>query len=217
MSNYAERRRMMVDTQVRPSDVTRFPIIDAMLRVERENFLPERLREIAYVGDNLDIGGGRTLLDPRSFAKMLEALDIQPDELVLDLGCGLGYSTAVLARLADAVIAVEADADMAAEAQSNLSCNGADNAAVVAAPLAEGAAKHGPYDVIIVEGAIERLPSELADQLKEGGRIAAVFMDGELGTVRLGVRRNGQVHWQDVFNASAPLLDGFSVQPSFAL
>lgn len=217
MSDYAERRIMMVDTQVRPSDVTKFPIIDAMLKVERENFLPDRLREIAYVGENLSIGNDRSLLDPRSFAKMLEVLDIQPDELVLDLGCGLGYSTAVIARLADAVIAVEADADMAAEAQSNLSCNGADNAAVVSAPLAGGAAKHGPYDAVIIEGAIETLPSALADQLKEGGRIVAIFMEGELGTVRLGVRRQGHLHWQDVFNASAPLLDEFATEVAFAL
>ncbi len=105
----------MVDTQVRPSDVTKFPIIDAMLRVPREIYVPAAMRDVAYVGENVDLGGGRVVLDPRVLAKMLNALDVQPDEMVLDIGCGLGYSTAVLARLAEAVVAVEADAEMAAD------------------------------------------------------------------------------------------------------
>mgnify|MGYP000216842021 FL=1 len=91
MSEFASRRVMMVDTQVRPSDVTKFPIIDAMLTVPRELYVPETRREAAYVGENLDIGGGRVVLEARTLAKLLDALDIQPDELALDLGSGLGY------------------------------------------------------------------------------------------------------------------------------
>ena len=116
MSEFATRRVMMVDTQVRPSDVTKFPIIDAMLSVPREAYVPGDKREAAYVGENLDIGGGRVVLEARTLAKMLDALDIQPTEMVMDIGCGLGYSAAVIARLADAVVAVEEDPALAAAA-----------------------------------------------------------------------------------------------------
>jgi len=207
----------MVDTQVRPSDVTKFPIIDAMLNVPREDFVPDAKREAAYVGDSIPLGGDRVLLEPRTLAKMLDALNIQPDELVLDLGCGLGYSSAVMSRLAEAVVAVESDEAMATDAQANLSDHGYDNVAVVTGPLAEGAAKHGPYDVIILQGAVEQMPKALTDQLKDGGRISAIFTEGELGTVRIGYNFDGQVNWRDAFHASAPVLSGFEAKRAFAL
>ena len=217
MTEFASRRMMMVDTQVRPSDVTKFPIIDAMLHVPREVYVPRDRQEAAYVGQNVEIAPGRVVLEPRTLAKMLDALDIQPGEMVLDLGCGLGYSAAVIARIADTVVAVEEDADLAAEAQRALADEGVDNAVVVAGPLAAGSAKHGPYDVITVEGGIESLPQALADQLKEGGRIAAVFMDGALGTVKTGIRMGGRIDWRFAFNASAPLLPGFARARGFVL
>lgn len=217
MSEYAARRVMMVDTQVRPQDVTKFPIIGAMLAVPREVFVPAALREAAYVGNNIDIGGGRVLLEARTLAKMLDALDIQPGEMALDLGCGLGYSTAVIARLAEAVVAVEEDADLAAQAQRLLAAEGVDNAAVVAGPLAEGSPRHGPYDVIVLQGGVEHVPQALLDQLKEGGRIAAVFMQGMLGTVRIGHRAGSRVTWRDAFNAAAPVMRGFSSRHAFEL
>lgn len=217
MTEFASRRMMMVDTQVRPSDVTKFPIIDAMLHVPREVYVPRDRQEAAYVGQNVEIAPGRVVLEPRTLAKMLDALDIQPGEMVLDLGCGLGYSAAVIARLADTVVAVEEDPGLAAEAQRALAEEGVDNAVVVAGPLAAGSAKHGPYDVITVEGGIETLPQALADQLKEGGRIAAVFMDGALGTVKTGIRMGGRIDWRFAFNASAPLLPGFARDRGFML
>jgi protein-L-isoaspartate(D-aspartate) O-methyltransferase len=139
MSEFATRRVMMVDTQVRPSDVTKFPIIDAMLTVPRETFVPADRREAAYMGENLPLLPGRVVLEARTMAKLLDALDIQPRELVLDLGCGLGYSAAVIARLAETVVAVEEDEGLAAEAQRLLSEEGVDNAVVVTGPLAAGA------------------------------------------------------------------------------
>jgi protein-L-isoaspartate(D-aspartate) O-methyltransferase len=148
---------------------------------------------------------------------MLDALDIQPDELVLDIGCGLGYSTAVIARLAEAVVAVEEDAGMAAEAQDTLSERGVDNAAVIEGALAAGAAKHGPYDVIILQGAVERLPDALLAQLREGGRIAALFMEGALGVCRIGYKIDGNITWRFSFNAGAPVLPGFEEQRAFML
>ncbi|WP_309666693.1 protein-L-isoaspartate O-methyltransferase [Tabrizicola sp.] len=217
MTEFATRRVTMVDTQVRPSDVTKFPIIDAMLTVPRETYVPRDKREAAYVGENLDIGGGRVVLEPRTLAKLLDALDIQPTEMVLDLGCGLGYSAAVIARLADAVVAVEEDAGLAAEAQRVLSNEGVDNAAVIAGPLAAGAAKHAPYDVITLQGGVETVPDAVLAQLKEGGRIGAVFMDGAVGTAKVGYKIDGAMSWRSLFNAAAPVLSGFRKERGFTL
>lgn len=215
MTDYAKRRTMMVDTQVRPSDVTKFPIIDAMLAVPREDFVPENLREAAYVGENLDLGRGRTLLEARTFAKIIDALDIQPHHVALDLGCGFGYSTAVLAQLCDFVVAVEDDADRAGEAQTLLSRHGVDNAAVMDGPLSQGAAKSGPYDIIVIEGAVQEVPASLFDQLREGGRIGCIFAEGNLGVVRIGHKIDGVVNWRFAFNASAPVLPDFKKADAF--
>ena len=217
MSEFARRRTIMVDTQVRPSDVTKFPIIDAMLTVPRETFVPRALQEAAYAGENLEVAKGRTLLDPRTLAKILEAVNIQPTDLVLDVACGLGYSSAVAAHLAEAVIALDDTPELCAEAENALSAAGVDNVAVVEGPLSEGAAKHGPYDVILIQGGVEEVPAGLSDQLKDGGRIAAIFQDGRLGTVRLGLKSDGVLSWRFVFNGDAPVLNGFAKSPDFAL
>ena len=217
MSDFATRRVMMVDTQVRPSDVTKFPIIEAMLTVPREAFVPPSMREAAYVGDNIEIAAGRVVLEARTLAKLLDALDVQPTELVLDLGCGLGYSTAVIARLADAVVAVEEDEALAAEAQRSLSAEGVDNAAVVTGKLVAGDVKHAPFDVITLQGGVEVVPQALLDQLREGGRIGAVFMEGALGIAKVGYKIDGTVSWRNVFNAAAPVLPGFAAPRGFVL
>jgi len=217
MTNFAARRTMMVDTQVRPSDVTKFPIIDAMLSVPREVFVPRALREAAYVGENVDLGGRRVVLEARTLAKMLDALEIQGDELVLDIGCALGYSTAIMARMAELVVAVEEDEFMAQDAQGLLSENGADNVVVHHGPLTGGAPEHGPYDVIAIQGAVEHLPDGITDQLKDGGRIACLFMEGALGVVRIGYKIDGDVSWRFAFNAGAPVLPGFEKHAAFTL
>lgn len=216
MQDFVTRRSLMVDTQVRPNDVTKFPIIEAMLAIPREDFVPAARREAAYVGENLSVAPGRVVLEPRNFAKMLDGLDVQPTDLVLDLGCGLGYSAAVIARMAEAVVAVE-EGDLATLAEATLSQAGVDNVAVVQGPVAAGSAKHGPYDVVMVEGGVETVPQAILDQIKEGGRIAAIFMEGMLGTARIGRKIDGVVGWRDAFNASAPVLPGFAAAREFVL
>lgn len=217
MTDFAARRTMMVDTQVRPSDVTRFPVIEAMLAVPMEDYMPAALRPVAYSGENLDLGGGRVLLEPRSLGKMVDLLDPQPGDLILDLGCGYGYSSAVLARLVQAVVAIEDNPEMAAEAERRLSEAGVFNVAVLNAPLPEGAPGQGPYDAILVNGGVEEMPPAILDQLKDGGRIVALFLEGALGVVRVGHRIHGRVNWRYGFNALAPLLPGFQRQRGFAL
>jgi protein-L-isoaspartate(D-aspartate) O-methyltransferase len=199
------------------SDVTKFPIIEAMLHVPREDFVPGAQREAAYVGENLDLGQGRVLLEPRTLAKMLDALAITGSELVLDVGCCMGYSTAVIARMAQAVVAVEQDEGLAHEAQDALMAAGADNAVVHEGALAKGAPQHGPYDVIVVQGGVGDLPDALAAQLKEGGRMAVLFMEGPLGEVRIGHKRAGVLGWRAAFNATAPVLPGFEKHMTFTL
>ena len=216
MIDYQAARIAMVDGQVRPSDVTLYPIIDAMLNVPREVYVPTDMRAVAYVGKHIDLENGGVVLAPRILAKMLETLDIQPNELVLDIGVGMGYSAAVIARLAEAVIAVEENAELAGIAETTLSEQSADNAIVHTGSLAAGAAEHGPYDAIVVEGGVEALPDSLLSQLKIGGRIAAIFIDGPNGQCRIGVRTEAGISWDAVFDATAPVLSGFEVEKTFS-
>lgn len=217
MTDFAANRTMMVDTQVRPSDVTKFPIIDALLTVRREAFVPQSRREVAYADVNISLGEGRVIFEPRTLAKMLDAMSIDQGDMVLCVGGGLGYTAAVLSRMAEAVIAVEQDADLAKDAEAILAEQGADNVVVIEGVLAAGAAKHGPYDAIIIEGGVENVPAALTDQLKDGGRIGAVFMRGGLGECRIGHKSGAYVNWRLAFNASAPVLPGFEAVASFSL
>lgn len=216
MIDYQAARIAMVDGQVRPSDVTLYPIIEAMLHVPREVYVPDEMRPLAYVGQHINLEDGGVVLAPRILAKMLESLNIQSNELVLDIGVGLGYSAAVIARLAEAVIAVEENATQAAIAETTLSEQSADNAVVHVGPLVDGAAEHGPYDVIIVEGGVQVLPDSLTSQLKVGGRIAAIFVDGPNGQCRIGVRTASGISWDAVFDATAPILSGFAAEKTFS-
>jgi len=136
---------------------------------------------------------------------------------VLDVGCGLGYSSAVIACLSEAVVALEEDATMAPEAERLLGDNGYDNAAVIEGPLTGGAAKHGPYDVIVVQGGIEQMPQALSDQLKTGGRAVAIFVEGALGICRVGLKSDRGLAWKFSFNAGAPVLNGFEKARAFVL
>lgn len=217
MIDFKSARTMMVDTQVRPSDVTKFPIIDAMLSVPRETYVPDQMQSVAYVGEHLDFGTGRTLLDPRSFAKLLDALEFQGNEMVLDIGSLLGYSSAVIARMCDAVVAVEDDGTMIADAEAIWSGEGVDNVIAVQVELADGAKEHGPYDVIILEGAVESIPMALLEQLKDGGRIAAIFQENASGEARIGIKSGAVVTWRLAFNCAAPVLPGFEKAPEFTL
>ncbi len=217
MTDYKMRRQIMVDTQIRPSDVTKFPVIDAFLSIPREKFVPDGKREAAYIGENLQIGQSRVILDPRTLAKLLEALDVQKDELVLDIGTGLGYSSAIISLIAEVVIAVEDDSSLASEAEEILSEIGADNVVVQVSKLKDGAPEHGPYDVVILQGGVEEIPGSILKQLKNGGRVGAIFIEEGLGTAKIGFKLRDKINWRYSFNAAAPILKGFFKQKDFAL
>ncbi|MEM1361531.1 MAG: protein-L-isoaspartate O-methyltransferase [Pseudomonadota bacterium] len=217
MPDFDLRRRMMVDTQIRPSDVTKFPIIEAFLAILRENFVPTGMEEAAYVGENLTIAPGRVMLEPRSLAKMLDEVNLVQDELALVIGAGQGYSAAIIGHIAQAVVALESDLDLAREAASNLSEAEIYNVAVVTGPLNLGASEHGPYDAILIEGAVEQVSDAVLSQLKEGGRIIAIFTEAALGVVRIGYKLSGKIAWRFAFNAGAPTLEDFKAAKDFVL
>lgn len=179
--------------------------------------MPREQAEAAYISENVPIAPGRVVLEPRTLGKLLDAINIEGNELVLDIGAGYGYSSALVARMAEAVIAVEEDETLAAEAQSILSDQGADNVVVHTGPLTDGAVQHGPYDAILIQGGVEQVPEGLLDQLKEGGRIGCVFMEGALGVARIGYKIDGDITWRFAFNASAPVLPGFAKEVAFTL
>lgn len=217
MTDFALRRTMMVDTQIRPSDVTKFPIIAAMLSLPREEFVPDDKVETAYVGDDLVLDGSRVLLSPRTLAKLLDALAITQTDLVLDIGCATGYSSALMLPMAQAVVALEEDPALAKAAESALARTGAETVVLIQGPLNEGARQHAPYDVMILQGGVEEFPQALVSQLREGGRVAALFMEGALGVARLGIRHGDHIGWRDMFNATAPVLPGFEKVQAFSL
>ncbi|MGB0496819.1 MAG: protein-L-isoaspartate O-methyltransferase family protein [Rubricella sp.] len=215
MIDYAAARTTMVDTQVRPSDVTRYPIIAAMLEIPREQFVPTEAKPIAYADDPIELSAERSILAPRTLAKMIDALELGKNDLVLDIGPAHGYSTAVLARIAGTIVGVEEDESLARSAAETLSEIGVDNAIIENRPLVEGAPEHGPFDVIVLQGAAETLPDALVAQLREDGRIVMLKAEGVLCYAVLGVKGAAGISWRRIFDAAAPVLPGFSAERGF--
>lgn len=220
--NFDELRRAMVDSQVRTTDVTNLRILDALLSVPREAFVADRLKPFAYIDDDIEITGAaagehRYMMEPSPFARLVQLADVKPSDLVLDIGCGTGYSSAVLSKLGSAVIALEADEDLAARATDILVDNGFDNVAVVTGSFTDGFASEGPYDVIFVGGAVDEIPGALFDQMKDGGRLVAVEGHGPSGFAKLHVKDGDFVSGRKAFNLSVKPLPGFQREPEFSL
>ena len=201
-ADFSERRVKMVDGQIRTTDVTSAPLLDAMLSVPREAFVGANQRDLAN-------GGARYLMEPSPLAKLLQLAEIGAGESVLDVGCGTGYSSALLSRLARSVVALESDPALAEAAGSTLLALGCDNVAVVTAPLAQGHAAKAPYNVIFIGGSVEDVPVSLFDQLSEGGRLVAVEGQGNSGVARLFFKSGGVVTGRRAFNAAIKPLPGF--------
>ena len=220
MADVALQRKNMVESQVRPNDVTDRRIINAMLNVPREAFLPTALKPIAYIDETLplvkaaDGAPARGLMAPRVFAKLIQLAEVSESDIVLDVGGLTGYSAAVIARLAQTVVVLESDPALAETATKALEDLGVDNAAVVAGDLEVGYPSEGPYDAIIVEGTIDAMPPGLLDQLKDGGRLVAI----ESGIPSEGViwRRMGRTFDRRIaFEAAAPIVPGFQKNREF--
>ena len=215
MIDFAAARRMMVDCQVRTSDVTDLRIISAMMDIPREHFVPPASVALAYLDLDLPVGdGSRRLLKPMVFAKLIQAVDIASGDRVLDVGCATGYGAAVLAQLAAQVTALEQDAGLAQAARTALAAR--SNVSVVTGPLTAGWPQGGPYDVIVLEGATETAPQAFLSQLKEGGRLACVLGSAPGAKAMLYCRSGREIGGRPIFDAAAALLPGFAKAPVFA-
>ncbi len=219
MIDHATQRLNMVESQVRPSDVTDRRITRAMREIPREAFVPGPLKSIAYADEHLKVAdNGKTqryILAPRLLAKLVQLLDIEPDGLVLDVGPASGYSTALLARLCQTVVALEDDTALAERAQEALSALGVDNAVIIAGDLRSGAADEGPYDAILLNGAVAEAPPALLDQLKDGGRCVAVSIENGVGRAIVWRRHGMTYDRRPAFDANAPYLPGFEPTAGF--
>lgn len=221
MINFEQLRQSMVDSQIRPNDVTDPRIIAAMLAVPRERFVPPARAELAYLDDDQMVraadaaGPARYLIEPMVLAKLVQALDLSPDDRVLDVGCATGYSTAVLARLAASVCGLESDAELAAAARKTLSELGAENARIVQGPMTAGVPSAGHFDAILINGAVEVVPEALLEQLKGGGRLVAVVRTEPPGRAVVHVRSGDTVSRRPLFDAAIPPLPGFEAPRGF--
>ncbi len=218
MNEFMSARIKMVDCQVRPADVTDHDIIETMLAVPREEFVPEHLRQLAYIDEDLPLGTApvaRYMLEPASFARMAQLVHIGEDDIVLDVGCATGYSAAVLSNLCASLVALECDEALAGRAADLLAELGHDNAVVVTGPLEGGYPSEGPYDVIFVGGAVARVPDALKRQLKDGGRMVLVEGTGNAASAVLYRREGDRISSWPHFNCAVPLLPGFEVEEEF--
>jgi protein-L-isoaspartate(D-aspartate) O-methyltransferase len=217
MSGFAVARQKMVDGQVRASDVTDIRIIDAMLEVPREAFVPQSQQAMAYLDLDLDVSDAgatkRFLIKPAVMAKMLQAAEIMDTDNVLVVGCATGYSAAVVAKLAARVTATESEPSLAARAKDALSPFG--NVTVQAAGAAEGDSANAPYDVIVLDGATGILPESLYRQLKNGGRLVGVFATTQPPRATIVTRSHDDFGNRALFDAVAPVLPGLERLPAF--
>lgn len=208
--DYAAARRAMVENQVRTNRVTDPLVIAALNELPREAFVPEALRGIAYVDEDIPIGGGRYLLEPLTAALLLQTAEINIGDLVLVVGAGTGYEAAAAARVAGAVVALESDPKLAAGAREVLAELGIATVSVIEGPLAAGCAKQAPYDVILFAGAVAEVPEAILAQLAEGGRLVSIVHDAHrLGRGTLFLKAGGVVSRRIVFDAASPLLPDF--------
>jgi len=212
-ADFSELRVKMVDGQVRTTDVTSAPLLEAMLTVPREVFVGDRQRDLAYIDEDIRIGDGagsaRYLMEASPLAKLMQLAEINATDSALDVGCGTGYASAILSRLARSVVALESDSALAQAAASTLSGLGCGNVTVVEGALAQGHAAKAPYDVIFIGGSVEKVPAPLLDQLAEGGRLVAVEGRGNSGVARLFFKAGGVVTGRRAFNAAIKPLPGF--------
>ena len=215
MENFADARKRMVDSQLRTENVTDHAVLAAMGDVPREAFVPAHQRPLAYLDRDIrlkeatDAAPARYLMQAAPLARLMQLAELAPTDRVLIVGCGTGYSAAVLARLVHSVVALEADPALSAQAQRTLSELGIATVDVVVGPLDGGYPSGGPYDAILVDGAVETMPSGLLDQLQEGGRLVAVVGYGRTGTATLFAMSDHRIGSRPAFDASVPPLPGF--------
>ena len=216
-THFIQARQTMVDCQIRPTKVTDETIIDAFATVPREAFVGRNQRAIAYVDEDLPLPGGRCMMEPMVLARLIQALTISKDDTVLVVGAATGYGTAIMARLAGSVIAVETRTQMVEKAQETLVSIGTDNAVAIKGRLTEGFANEGPYDAILIEGAVETMPERILAQLGNGGRLVAVWRPegAAVGIASIWTKAGDDFVRKPLFDAQVPVLDEFRCKREF--
>jgi len=217
MFDFAAAREAMLDSQIRTNDVTDYDIQAAFKAVPRECFVPKAKTALAYSDVHIDLGQGSYMLRPRDFAKMLESADITSTDVVLNIGCGRGYSVAVLAQLAETVVALEQTEDTVKRATDLLDQCGTTNAAVVQGDFRAGAPEHGPFDVIFVGGSVACVPQTWFDQLANNGRLIVAVNDGPVSRIKVFKKSSDKVGHNTSFDANIPALSGFEHKQTFVL
>ena len=215
MTDFSAARDAMVESQIRTSDVTDLAVLAAFRSTAREAFIPTARKALAYADCHVQTDEGRIMLSPRDLAKMIQAVDIEPGDVVLDLACGRGYSSAILAQLADTVVGLETDEAAVARATELLVEADISNAAVVQGDLKSGAAEHGPFNVIFIGGAVPAVHQPWFSQLANGGRIVCIVQNGPVGRVTVFTKSGDAVGQKVIFDTSAPHLPGFEPEAEF--
>ncbi len=216
MFDFKSAREHMVESQIRTSDVTDLRVVKAFRTVKREMFVPKSSKALAYADVNIELEDNRVVMKPRDISKLIQAADIKQTDIVLDVACGRGYSTAILSMLADTVIALEDTEERVEKATANLAEAGADNAVVVKGDLKSGAREHGPFDVIFINGAVGEVPQVWLDQLANNGRLVAIVQKGHIGHASIFTKSGDTVGDRVEFDASAPVLPDTQVEKAFA-
>jgi protein-L-isoaspartate(D-aspartate) O-methyltransferase len=217
MTDFALARRNMIEGQLRPNRVTNATLLAAIAELPRERFLPDGLSAIAYADDDVPLGGGRYAVEPMVLARLIQALQPGSEDRALVVASGCGYGTAMLARLTKTVVAVESDDRLAGTAEKAFKALEFTNIQLMIGRLDDGARELGPYNVILVEGAVRQIPQALLDQLAEGGRLATVMAGtpGALGNATLMVKQGGVTSGRSLFDAGTPVLPGFAPPARF--
>ena len=214
--DFLTARHNMVESQIRPNHVTDSVLIDALALLPRENFVPKLMQGVAYVDEAIDIGEGRYLMEAWVLARLLEAAEVQPDDVALLIGCGSGYEAAVMSYLAGTVVALETNETLIKKANETLMELSIDTVAIVEGGLAHGFGRQAPYDVILINGAVPEIPEPLNNQLAEGGRLVAIVGDGACGKGKLVTRYDNVVTAREIFDAGTPTLPGFEEKSIFS-
>ncbi len=215
MIDFVTARRAMVDSQLRPTDVTDQEVLAAMLEIPRERFVSSDLKGVAYLDRDVAVDPKRALLKPMVLARMIQAAELKASDRVLDVACGTGYSSAILARLAAGVTALEDDADRARRCGDILGHLGIVNVTAVCGPLDAGWPGGAPYDAILVNGACEIEPHGLIRQLNDGGRLIVILGTAPATKATLFRKDRGEFGSRPLFDAGAPALPTFAKAPAF--
>lgn len=214
--DYETARRNMVESQIRTNKVTHEALLAALASVPRERFVPVERSQVAYVDDDIALGGGRYLMEPMIFARLVQEADPGPADNALIVGSATGYGAAVLAPLVKSVTALESDSALAARGREQFARLVVMGATQVEGPLTQGWARGSPYSLILLEGSVQTIPQALFDQLADGGRLMAVIRsEGGVGRAVLHTKRANILSHRALFDAAINPLPGFQPQPGF--